>query len=70
LQCIGCAGKDRLAGIGQRDAIVVAAEQPLSEKILEIPDLLADRGGGDAEFLGRPDLAALAGGRLEGPEGV
>jgi hypothetical protein len=33
-------------------------------------DLMADRGGGDRELIGRIDEAEMAGGRLEGAKGV
>src|SRR5258708_2793250 len=54
------------AGIGEHRAAGVPGEDANAEEILELLDVVADRGGRNPELLGGAAEAAVAGGCFEG----
>ena len=58
------------AGIRQRQPAATAHEQRQADVVLEQPDLVADRGGGDPEFGRGLRNAHVPGGHFEGPQGI
>ena len=59
-----------LAGVGQHEPPVQAPEQLHAERLLQGLDLMADRGLGDVELLGRLGERQVPGRGLEGAQGV
>ena len=59
-----------LAGVGQHQAPVQAPEQLPVERRLQRLDLMADRGLGDEQLLGRLGERQVPGGGLEGAQGI
>ena len=60
----------RLAGLGQPDRPLAALEQGHAQIVLQALDLMADGGGGHVQLLRRLGEAEMAGGGLEGAQGV
>ena len=58
------------AGIGQDNTAAGAGKELGAEPFLQFADMAADRGMGDEQLLGRIGEALMAGGGLEGPEGI
>ena len=61
-------GEQAVAGVGELEPARQAAEQALAEPVLEQLDLLADRAGGDVQFLARAGEGQVTGGGQEDPE--
>ncbi len=63
-------GVQRVAGLGQRHAASRAHEQLRLQARLQTPHVMADRAGGQAQFIGRAREAGQPRGRLEGTNGL
>ena len=59
-----------LAGVGEQDGAAGAAEKGGAGELFELADLLGNGARGDVQFLGRAGEGQVAGGGLEGAQGV